>query len=106
MNIPFACPKCHTVLTKTIPEMRSCPTDGLRFERLSKKRIHTKNTHGTGCTFSAAISSFLARGCSPYDAVIKAKDYVTLAIAAALRQDIGHGHGPVDPFLGQGRRPA
>ena len=63
---------------------------------LEKKRINTKNTHGTGCTFSSAIAAYLARGCSVFEAVIQAKDYITEAIAHAL--DIGHGVGPTNHF--------
>ena len=70
-------------------------TEGV-FHYLEKKRINTKNTHGTGCTFSSAIAAYLARGCSVLEAVIRAKDYITEAIAHAL--DIGHGVGPTNHF--------
>ena len=65
---------------------------------LSAPRIATKNTHGTGCTLSSAIAAGLARGESLEAAVVAAKDYVTAAIAAADRLEIGHGHGPVHHF--------
>ena len=68
--------------------------DGNRFEYLISERINTKNTHGTGCTLSAAISSYLAKGYSLLDAVKNAKDYVHNAIKHSL--DIGHGHGPLN----------
>jgi hydroxymethylpyrimidine/phosphomethylpyrimidine kinase len=68
--------------------------DGSRFEYLISERINTKNTHGTGCTLSAAISSYLAKGYSLLDAVKNAKDYVYNAIKHSL--DIGHGHGPLN----------
>lgn len=64
----------------------------------SQPKIHTKNTHGTGCTFSAAIAAFLARGFSIVDAVKYAKEYLTNAIAAGAHLKIGHGHGPVHHF--------
>ena len=61
-------------------------------------RIATENTHGTGCTLSAAIAALLARGLSLRDAVHEAKAYVTDAIRAADRLAVGHGHGPVHHF--------
>ncbi len=61
-------------------------------------RIDTKNTHGTGCTFSAAIASYLAQGLTLIPAISKAKNYLTLAIEAASHQSIGKGFGPVDHF--------
>ena len=60
------------------------------------KRINTKNTHGTGCTFSSAIASQLAKGMSVYEAVKSAKDYVTTAIEHSLA--IGKGYGPTHHF--------
>lgn len=61
--------------------------------RLATPRIDTKNTHGTGCTYSSAIACFLARGESIEDAVTHAKDYLTGAIAQAF--PLGKGHGPL-----------
>lgn len=55
--------------------------------------IHNENTHGTGCTLSSAIATFLAKGYSIEESVKKAKDYVTGAIAANL--NLGHGRGPL-----------
>jgi hydroxymethylpyrimidine/phosphomethylpyrimidine kinase len=66
--------------------------------RLASERVATKNTHGTGCTLSAAIAAGLARGQNLADAVREAKAYVTGAIAAADRLDVGAGHGPVHHF--------
>ena len=66
--------------------------------RLSAERIVTRNTHGTGCTLSAAIAAGLAKGESVTDAVRGAKSYVTAAIAAADRLSVGSGHGPVHHF--------
>jgi hydroxymethylpyrimidine/phosphomethylpyrimidine kinase len=70
--------------------------DGKKFRALSAPRIRTKNTHGTGCTFSAAITAHLARGEAIDRAVALAKNYVT----AALRKNftIGAGHSPVHHF--------
>jgi len=66
--------------------------------RLSAERIATRNTHGTGCTLSAAIAAGLASGQNLADAVRGAKSYVTAAIAAADRLSIGSSHGPVHHF--------
>lgn len=62
------------------------------------ERIKTKNTHGTGCTFSSAIASYLAQQYSLVNAVSKAKYYLTNAIRTGSQQRIGHGFGPVDHF--------
>jgi hydroxymethylpyrimidine/phosphomethylpyrimidine kinase len=70
--------------------------DGKEFHRFSAPRIPTKNTHGTGCTYSAAIASNLALGMAVPQAVEHAKAYVTTAIAHAL--EIGKGHGPTHHF--------
>jgi hydroxymethylpyrimidine/phosphomethylpyrimidine kinase len=60
------------------------------------ERIHTKNTHGTGCTLSSAIAANLALGCTIKEAVKKSKDYITTAIQHSL--NIGHGVGPTHHF--------
>ncbi len=70
--------------------------DGERFVELRDERIETPHTHGTGCTFSAAIAAYLARGRSVEEAVRGAKEYITEAIRHA--PGIGHGHGPVGHF--------
>jgi hydroxymethylpyrimidine/phosphomethylpyrimidine kinase len=67
-------------------------------ERFAAPRIATKNTHGTGCTLSSAIAAGLAKGLPLQDAVREAKAYVTAAIAAADRLDVGSGHGPLHHF--------
>ena len=61
-------------------------------------RHQTENTHGTGCTLSSAIAAGLAKGLGLDAAVGAAKTYLTGAIRAADRLDIGAGHGPVDHF--------
>jgi hydroxymethylpyrimidine/phosphomethylpyrimidine kinase len=68
--------------------------DGTRTEEIRAPRIDTKNTHGTGCTFSAAIASRLALGDAPLEAVRAAKAYLTEAIRRSYA--VGAGHGPVD----------
>ena len=64
--------------------------------RLASPRIATMNTHGTGCTLSAAIAALLAMGIGLEAAVGRAKTFVHQAIAAGAGIRIGHGHGPVD----------
>jgi hydroxymethylpyrimidine/phosphomethylpyrimidine kinase len=66
--------------------------------RLAAERIATRNTHGTGCTLSSAIAAGLAKGRDLAAAVREAKDYVTAAIAAASRIQVGSGHGPTHHF--------
>jgi hydroxymethylpyrimidine/phosphomethylpyrimidine kinase len=68
--------------------------DGTRLEELAAPRIATRNTHGTGCTYSAAIAARLALGESLLDAVRGAKAYLTEAIRRSY--SVGRGHGPVD----------
>ena len=68
--------------------------DGERLEDLPASRIDTRNTHGTGCTYSAAIAARLALGEPPLDAVRGAKAYLTEAIRGSYA--VGRGHGPVD----------
>jgi hydroxymethylpyrimidine/phosphomethylpyrimidine kinase len=65
---------------------------------LPAKRIATANTHGTGCTLSSAIAAGLARGLDVQTAVTRAKAYITAAIAAADRLQVGSGHGPTHHF--------
>lgn len=70
--------------------------DGAAFHRFSARRVPTKNTHGTGCTFSSAAASNLALGYALPEAVERAKRYVTMAIEHAL--PIGKGCGPTHHF--------
>jgi len=67
--------------------------DGRSFTEFTSERFDTPNTHGTGCTFSAAIASGLARGLAVEVAVDEAKRYLSEAIRRS--QPLGHGHGPV-----------
>ena len=68
--------------------------DGARLVELPAPRIATPNTHGTGCTYSAAIAARLALGEPVLEAVRGAKAYLTEAIRRSYA--VGHGHGPVD----------
>lgn len=70
--------------------------DGRSHYELKAPRIETRNTHGTGCTYSAAVCAALAAGFNPLDAVTEAKDYVTCAIMHSFK--IGKGHGPLNHF--------
>ena len=90
---------CKNVLIKgghAIGDALDILYDGKEFYRYTSQRIDTKNTHGTGCTFSSAIASNLALGMSMAEAVESAKKYITGAIMHSL--DIGKGHGPTHHF--------
>lgn len=84
----------HLTESESPDLLLSCETS-LTFEA---PRIATKNTHGTGCTLSAAIAAQLGRGESVPEAVRKAKAYVYEAIAHADELGVGHGHGPTNHF--------
>lgn len=71
--------------------------DGAR-HRLAAERVATRNTHGTGCTLSSAITALRPRAASWEEAVRGAKDYLTAAVRAADSLQVGHGHGPVHHF--------
>lgn len=58
------------------------------------KKIETNNLHGTGCTLSSAIASFLALGFSMEDSILKAKEYLTKCLEHAVK--LGKGFGPVN----------
>ncbi len=68
--------------------------DGREFTIFSVPRIATTDTHGTGCTYSAAIATFLGRGMEVRGAVEEAKRYITEAVRCAWR--VGAGHGPTN----------
>ncbi|WP_025819254.1 bifunctional hydroxymethylpyrimidine kinase/phosphomethylpyrimidine kinase [Shewanella marina] len=76
-------------------------TDGNSCHQLSGPRYPTHNTHGTGCSLSAAIASYLAQGDSMLEAVSRAKQYLAQAIKYADQLNIGHGHGPINHFYQQ-----
>ena len=73
--------------------------DGQTILKLSAVRIDTDNTHGSGCTLSAAITANLAKGMEMTEAVKTAKIYITRTIKAGSLWQLGVGHGPVDPFI-------
>lgn len=68
--------------------------DGQGFTYFPTQRIPTKHTHGTGCTFAAAIAAELAKGKSVVEATKIAKEFITCAIGEAL--EIGQGIGPTN----------
>jgi hydroxymethylpyrimidine/phosphomethylpyrimidine kinase len=72
---------------------------------LSAPRVATKNTHGTGCSLSSAIAAGLAKGEDMETAVRSAKTWISAAIAAADRLNVGRGHGPIDHFHAFTRAP-
>ncbi len=68
--------------------------DGHEFLPIEGERIDTRNTHGTGCTFSAAITAFLARGVPPIESIQLGKRYLEAALRNSV--SIGEGHSPVN----------
>lgn len=77
------------------PDLLATP-EGLLW--LEGPRHETRNTHGTGCTLSAALATELGRGLPLPEAARRAKAYVSGAVAAADRLSVGHGHGPTHHF--------
>jgi hydroxymethylpyrimidine/phosphomethylpyrimidine kinase len=69
-----------------------------RTERLPAARVATANTHGTGCTLSAAVAALRPQVDGWPDAVRRGKAYLTAALTAADRLHVGQGHGPVHHF--------
>ena len=61
-------------------------------------RVVTQKTHGTGCTLSSALATYLGHGFTMPDAAARAKTYVAAAIATADQLTVGHGHGPTHHF--------
>jgi len=72
--------------------------DGDKMIELPGHRIQTRNTHGTGCTLSAALAALLPQMDDVVDATRAAKEYLVAAIASADMLKVGHGHGPVHHF--------
>lgn len=74
--------------------------DGGNFTEFESKRVVTKNTHGTGCTFASAIAAEIAKGKPIVEAIHIAKAYLTAAILGADKMKIGTGNGPTDHIQG------
>jgi hydroxymethylpyrimidine/phosphomethylpyrimidine kinase len=70
--------------------------DGTTTRELRSPRIRTRHTHGTGCTFSAAIAASLAKGETVEKSIVSAKHYITAAIRNGFA--VGSGHSPVHHF--------
>ncbi|MHA2131195.1 MAG: bifunctional hydroxymethylpyrimidine kinase/phosphomethylpyrimidine kinase, partial [Promethearchaeota archaeon] len=70
--------------------------DGNKYIEYHARRVKTKNTHGTGCTFASAIAAELAKGSDIKKSVHIAKAYLTAAIQKANTMNIGRGHGPTN----------
>lgn len=94
---------CRSVLLKGGHQAGQQATDywlcdaGLK--TFTSERIDTRNTHGTGCTLSASIASYLAQGLAMEQAIAQAKDYIQGAISHADELEIGAGSGPVHHFF-------
>jgi hydroxymethylpyrimidine/phosphomethylpyrimidine kinase len=73
--------------------------DGKSFTEFSSRRLHTPHTHGTGCTFAAAVTSGLAQGLPASESLRLAKNFIQAAIAEPL--NIGSGHGPTNHWAYQ-----
>jgi hydroxymethylpyrimidine kinase/phosphomethylpyrimidine kinase/thiamine-phosphate diphosphorylase len=67
---------------------------GRTLRRFCSPRIATRHTHGTGCTYAAAIATFIAQGLPLVEAVSRAKSFIDEAIRTAV--PMGAGHGPVN----------
>lgn len=72
--------------------------DGDRLIELPGQRIHTPNTHGTGCSLSAALAALLPQTATVPEAAGHAKTYLMQAIARSGELQVGTGHGPVQHF--------
>ena len=72
--------------------------DGDVMIEMPGQRIDTRNTHGTGCTLSAALATLLAKGLPAREAAAQAKAYLVQAITESGQLSVGHGHGPVHHF--------
>ncbi|MBT2765368.1 bifunctional hydroxymethylpyrimidine kinase/phosphomethylpyrimidine kinase [Paenibacillus sp. ISL-20] len=84
------------------PPVMDLVYDGTAFTELYGKRIHTVHTHGTGCTFSAAITAGLAKGLSAFDAIQSGRLFIQAAIEDGL--NLGQGHGPTNHWAYRRRR--
>ncbi|MDW7650761.1 MAG: bifunctional hydroxymethylpyrimidine kinase/phosphomethylpyrimidine kinase [Bacillota bacterium] len=90
----------HTVLVKgghlAGENMIDIFYDGKTIHRFAEQKLDTIHTHGTGCTYAAAIAAHLAKGLSPLDAVSRSKQFITAAISHGIC--IGSGYGPTNPM--------
>lgn len=101
--------RCNTVLIKGGHAAGKVKTDRLydaekMLASMESTEVETRNTHGTGCTLSAAITAFHALGMSSVEACEKAKEYVTRALQAGSGITIGAGCGPLNHFFNPERQ--
>ena len=94
---------CDAVLIKGGHLTGTCMTDILVQKNTAPIYLHadfvtTENTHGTGCTLSAAIAALLAQGQNLEEACKEAKEYLHAALQAGAGVTVGAGHGPVNHF--------
>lgn len=82
------------------PEATDYWYDGDSFREFSAPRIPTQNTHGTGCTYSAALAAYLGMGLDIGEAIKRAKEYLSGAIEHSFA--LGQGHGPLNHFWSSG----
>lgn len=80
--------------------------DGVAVHELRSPRIPTRNTHGTGCTFAAAIAAHLAAGRDVTAAVAAAKEFVWRAVQRSAPWQLGSGHGPLDHLTAMSADPS
>ncbi len=78
------------------PDAEDLLFDGSGFRTYTGRRFDTPHTHGTGCTLSAAIATFLAGGLGLGEAIARAKQFISEAIRSSL--PLGHGHGPTNHY--------
>ena len=75
----------------------ACNSDGKEFYYFETPKVDTKNTHGTGCTFSSAIAANLALENNLNISIKNSKEYIYKAIKSSF--NIGHGNGPTNHFF-------
>ncbi len=97
-GVPFVLVKGGHLSGERSPDVLVSATDAVLFDG---PRVVTINTHGTGCTLSAAIAANLARGLTLESSCRRAKEYVTAALTTAATWQLGRGSGPLD-HLGWG----
>jgi hydroxymethylpyrimidine/phosphomethylpyrimidine kinase len=95
--------QCKAILLKGGHEINSIHSNDTlitasQHRTYTSQRINTTNTHGTGCSLSSAIASYLAQGQDLFQSVASAKEYVHQAISGADALAVGQGHGPIDHF--------
>ncbi|MDR1757871.1 MAG: bifunctional hydroxymethylpyrimidine kinase/phosphomethylpyrimidine kinase [Bacteroidales bacterium] len=100
---------CKAVLIKGGHRDKVVAATDILFQRdtaplsFSSPLVHTRNLHGTGCTYSAAIAALLAKGSPLVVSIREAKKYVGEAIETGAPLGVGHGHGPVCHFFKNGK---